>query len=375
MAVAKDGNTNIFPVAFALVEGETAGGWGFFLKNLCSHVALQPGLCLISDRHASIESAYNNPANGWQNPHSTHVYCIRHIAQNFMREIRDKVLRKTLVSAGYALTQPTFQYYRHEIASSNPDAGRWIDNLAREKWTRSYDNGQRWGHMTTNLAESMNGVFKGIRHLPFTALVQATYYRMASPFARRGERWSAVLESGQVFSETCVKFMKEQSAKANSHIVTSFDRFNRTFSVKETIEHNEGLLRQQYRVFTDEGWCDYGKFQAFRMPCSPVIAACSYAHRDPLALLSLIYKADTLLEVYNNAFQVMVKEDYWPAYEGDVVWHNDNMRRKKKGRPNSTRIRTEMDDHEKMIRKCGICRQVGHNKNTCPNRGATSTNI
>ena len=65
MAVAQDGNNNIFPVAFALVEGETGGAWSFFLKNLRTHVAPQPDLCLISDRHASIESAYNNPANGW----------------------------------------------------------------------------------------------------------------------------------------------------------------------------------------------------------------------------------------------------------------------------------------------------------------------
>ncbi|KAI5394026.1 hypothetical protein KIW84_060931 [Lathyrus oleraceus] len=31
MAVAQDDNNNVFPIAFALVEGETAGGWGFFL--------------------------------------------------------------------------------------------------------------------------------------------------------------------------------------------------------------------------------------------------------------------------------------------------------------------------------------------------------
>lgn len=281
-------------------------------------------------------------------------------------------MRKTLVNAGYALTQPSFQHYRREIRLSNPDAGIWIDNLAREKWTRAYDNGQRWGHMTTNLVESMNGVFKGIRNLPITALVRSTYFRMASLFARRGERWSAVLNSRQFFSESCMKFMKGETTKANTHQVTGFDRHGQSFSVKETIDHNEGLPRQEYRVLLSDGWCDYGKFQAFRMPCSHVIAACSYAHEDALTILSPIYKAETLLGVYNNAFPVVAKEDYWPTFEGEIVWHNDQMRRNKKGRPNNTRITTEMDVHDKMVRKCSICRMPGHNKNNCPNRGSGS---
>lgn len=45
MAVAQDGNNNIFLIAFALVEGETTAGWSFFLKNLRTHVAPQVGLC------------------------------------------------------------------------------------------------------------------------------------------------------------------------------------------------------------------------------------------------------------------------------------------------------------------------------------------
>lgn len=104
MAVAQDGNNNVFPIAYALVEAETEAAWSFFLKHLRTHVAPQRDLCLISDRHASIESAYNNPANGWHDPPSTHVYCARHIVQNFMREIKDNHLRKTVMNAAYALT-------------------------------------------------------------------------------------------------------------------------------------------------------------------------------------------------------------------------------------------------------------------------------
>lgn len=64
MDVAQDDNNNVFPIAFALFEGETAGGWGLFLSHLITHVARQVNLCLISDRHPAIESGYNNHDNG-----------------------------------------------------------------------------------------------------------------------------------------------------------------------------------------------------------------------------------------------------------------------------------------------------------------------
>jgi hypothetical protein len=223
MVVAQDGNNNVFPIAFALFEGEISGGWGFFLCHLRTHVAPQANHYLISNRHAAIESAYNNHDNVWHSPPSTNVYCIRHIAQNFMRATKDKNLRKKVVNVGYSLTQPSFQYYRDEIRLSNEDAGRWLNNIPVEQWTREFDRGCRWGHMTTNLVECMNDVFKGIKNLPITALVRSTYYRLASSFATRGERWSTVLMSGQIFSECCMKVMKEGSIKASTRAVTVFD--------------------------------------------------------------------------------------------------------------------------------------------------------
>ncbi|XP_050876247.1 uncharacterized protein LOC127079941 [Lathyrus oleraceus] len=342
MAVAQDGNSNIFPVAFALVEGETAEGWGFFLKNLRRHVAPQPDLCLISDRHASIESAYNNPDNGWQDPPSVHVYCIRHIAQNFMREIKDRNLRKKVINMGYALNRPTFNYYRDEIASTNVVALRWVDNIPTQKWTRAFDEGRRWGHMTTNLVESMNSVFKGTRNLPITAL------------------------------KNCMKVMKEETLKSNTHQVSIFDYQHHTFSVKETMDHGEGKPMGRYKVNLQGGWCDCGKFQAFRVPCSHVIAACSKIRHDAYGLLSTVYKVSNLFGVYSNSFPVLPYDAYWPVFEGDLLCHNPSMRRNKKGRPVSRRIRTEMDTNDTLERKCTLCRLHGHNRSRCPNAGATT---
>ncbi|XP_058784552.1 uncharacterized protein LOC131659363 [Vicia villosa] len=349
MAVAQDGNSNIFPVAFTLVEGETADGWGFFLKNLRMHVAPHPGLCLISDRHASIESAYNNPENGWHEPPSVHVYW-------------------------YALNQPTFHYYRNEIGMANGDALRWLDNIPLEKWTRAFDGGRRWGHMTTNLVESMNSVFKGTRNLPIMALVRATYYRMGTLFAERGAKWSAVLSSGQTFTESCMKVRKEETAKSSTHHVRIFDYNHNTFSVKETMDHGEGKPMGDYKVNLRDLWCDCGKYQAYRVPCSHVIAACSMVRQDAYALLSDDYRVSNLFGVYSTSFPVLPLDEYWPSFEGDQICHNPLMRRNKKGRPVSSRIRTEMDKYDKLERKCALCRLPGHNRTNCPNVGTKMKN-
>ena len=40
-----------------------------------------------------------------------------------------------------------------------------------DKWTQSHDGGRRYEVVTTNISEVFNGVLKGARGLPITAMV------------------------------------------------------------------------------------------------------------------------------------------------------------------------------------------------------------
>ncbi|KAH1202866.1 hypothetical protein GmHk_17G049222 [Glycine max] len=60
IATSQDGNGGVLPLAFAVVEGETLTTWSWFLAHLREHVTDKNGICLISDRHASIKSAVAN---------------------------------------------------------------------------------------------------------------------------------------------------------------------------------------------------------------------------------------------------------------------------------------------------------------------------
>lgn len=53
-ASAQDGNYQIYPLAFAVVDGENDKSWEWFFEKFSSFVPNQSGVVFVSDRHASI---------------------------------------------------------------------------------------------------------------------------------------------------------------------------------------------------------------------------------------------------------------------------------------------------------------------------------
>jgi hypothetical protein len=276
------------------------------------------------------------------------------------------------LNIGYAPSTSTYKYWRKQIAGENPEALRWLDNIRKEKWTQAYDGGCRWGHMTSNLAESMNSVFKNIRNQPITSLVQQTFYKCAELFGRRAKQAAAVVNSRQGYSEACQKRIVDALEKANTHIVTEFDRQRLTSSVKETEDPHEGRPIDHFALDLVQKSCNCGKFQALHLPCSHAIAACSKGRIPYQDYIHHVYTAASVYNVYENPFPVIPSKSLWPTYEGDRVVARSSLKRTEKGRPKKNRIRTEMDDFGKREWSCGLCNMPGHNSSNCPNAGGPS---
>ncbi|XP_016206612.1 uncharacterized protein LOC107646985 [Arachis ipaensis] len=100
MGIAQDGNNNILPIAFAIVERENTDSWYFFLTNLKRHIAIQPGILLISDRHAAIKVVLKRDGCGWKH----NVNFVRHIASNFTTSFKSKKAKRHLVNVAYSKT-------------------------------------------------------------------------------------------------------------------------------------------------------------------------------------------------------------------------------------------------------------------------------
>ena len=111
VVVTQDGASLILSIVFALVEDKTMEAWSFFVQNLKRHVAKQQGICLTSDMHISIISAYKKHDSRWTPDNSVHVNCIRHIVQNFMRHFNRLGLRKNVISMGKFHNQRIIIFY------------------------------------------------------------------------------------------------------------------------------------------------------------------------------------------------------------------------------------------------------------------------
>jgi len=98
--LAQDGSRNIFPLAFAIVEGETKEALIWFFQLLREHVTPQSNLYLITDRGKGILATLQSEEVQWEADGLQSVYCIHHIASNFNKKFKNHELKNQLKNMG-----------------------------------------------------------------------------------------------------------------------------------------------------------------------------------------------------------------------------------------------------------------------------------
>ncbi|XP_015932909.1 uncharacterized protein LOC107459209 [Arachis duranensis] len=101
VAIEQDGNSNIIPIAFALVE----------------------------DRYNGIKTVLEAPDSGWLPPTAYRAFCIRHVVGNFTLTFKGKDARRLLVNAAYAKTEVKFHYWFDILYAFDPAMCHWANRI------------------------------------------------------------------------------------------------------------------------------------------------------------------------------------------------------------------------------------------------------
>ncbi|PPS11976.1 hypothetical protein GOBAR_AA08658 [Gossypium barbadense] len=227
-------------------------------------------------------------------------------------QIRKLEGRHTCTVARYELEAHRFRHklarLETDMAGSKPSLRQWLGSMEPWQWAQCFDEGYRYGHMTTNLVEAVNSVLRRTRHLPISVVFSATFYRRS------------------------------------------------------------GISPRSYGVDLRNRRCECGMFQTLRYPCAHVVAACAIYSLNVEQYIDDVYTLERTLHIWGNEFPVLRDMSTWevqsPAFE---MLPNRSLRRRVKGRPTTMRIRNDMDIREEVDpKRCTICRTVGHNRSKCP---------
>ncbi|XP_020243075.1 uncharacterized protein LOC109821299 [Asparagus officinalis] len=181
-AVAYDGNQGIFPLAYCICDQENTVNWNWFLQSLWSILYERPDpynpphkLVIIFDADKGIREAVREYFLD-----AIHSRCVLHLVENFRTKLRDlgfkakdtRILGNLLQSACYKYTKAAWNDYVEDIRLADERANNIVMNYAPENWANAFFPGIRYGHVTSNVAESFDKWIHEARLLRILQLVE-----------------------------------------------------------------------------------------------------------------------------------------------------------------------------------------------------------
>uniref|UniRef100_K3ZC83 SWIM-type domain-containing protein n=1 Tax=Setaria italica TaxID=4555 RepID=K3ZC83_SETIT len=354
MAVAVDPEQQIVPLAFALVESENNESWSWFMKLVRVNV-LGPSriVCMISDRHHGLLNCAKDHIDGF--PPLVHRWCMRHFAANMSRRQKSNRVIGKLKLLCTIHTEREFREKLEDLVKDlNDDAKEWLKGEMgdKDKWAQAFDEGgMRWGIMTTNFSESLNGVFKGIRSRPVAGIIEYTFEKCNAYFVNRWGKAREMLDQGYRIGQVADNYLSEAELRSVHHLAEPFGPERMVYSIRSYGTTNiggESHGGRHYRVDLHEVSCTCNVLQLLHLPCSHFITACKARglnFESPM-YMSPLYSREHTLKIWESSFQPYLDPSQWPAYEGVGYVPNPSLMRNKVGRRQKKHFTGEMDVSE-----------------------------
>ncbi|XP_024014435.1 uncharacterized protein LOC112088397 [Eutrema salsugineum] len=350
LATTQDGNFNIFPVAFAVVDTENDESWEWFFTQLHRVIPDDEGLAIISDRHKSIGNAI-----GKVYPLASRGICTYHLHKNIMVKFRGAETFKLVKKAATAYRLLEFNALFAQIQEANPALHAYLVKADICMWSRVHFQGDRYNFTTSNIAESLNKVLSAARGKPIVRLVDDIRSLLTRWFAKRrvnANNMATTLTTGVLLQEARVEDAK-------------------LLPVQEIDQHRAEVLgtTSAHVVNLTEKTCTCRRFDLDKIPCVHAIAAADRRKLSPISLCHHYYHTSYLQQAY--AVSVMPRDVALPVPDevATKICLPPDVRNRP-GRPKKIRIKGAFEaamasKRPRKIPKCGNWGQGGHNRLTC----------
>ena len=340
-----DGDGSVFPAALAIAESENVNTWTWFLSQVQRAFSLLngDGLVVLSDREKGIDIALRTLL-----PDAAHSFCVYHIQKN-VKTAFHTTLDGLLFKAAKASSPDGFDEAISEMKALHNRAANYVLNIPKEKWARAFFPCRRFGHVTSNISESMNYWLEDARHFLPVGLFSVYVRKVNLLFEKRHQEYSSQPMN------SLPKNVHEKLTKSVQQASTLRVKRN-TRALFEVQRLNHPLC---FRVVDIEAMkCSCRFFDEHGIPCRHICAAVLSQRRRPQDLIIHERLLPTLVAMYDGftvpVDSTLLQDDGLKAPTGT----------KKRGRPKEKRIRSSAETVKKKV-VCGRCGKRGHNSRTC----------
>ncbi|KAL3531259.1 hypothetical protein ACH5RR_010581 [Cinchona calisaya] len=356
-ATGFDGDGALFPLAFGVVDEENDENWLWFLLEL--HNLLEtntenmPRLTILSDRRKSITDAVE--ANF---PSAFHGFCLRHLSESFRKEFNNTMLVNFLWEAANALTLAEFENRIHEIGEMSQEANYWIRRVPPRLWATSHFEGTRFGHLTANIAESLNSWILEASALPIIQMMECIRRQLMTWF---NERREASMEWTSVLVPSAERRVSEAIERARTYQVLRANEAD-----FEVISHEgPNMVDIRNRSCSCRGWQLYG------LPCAHAVAALLSCRQNVHRFTESCFTIATYRKAYSQTIHPIPDRTLWKEMADNTQTEGLDMlvlppkSFRPPAQPRKRRARAEDRGHVKRVVHCSRCNQTGHFRTTC----------
>ncbi|KAL3689750.1 hypothetical protein R1sor_016059 [Riccia sorocarpa] len=238
LATAVDGNNNILILAYGIAPVEDRETWSWFVGNLKNaiHGLASPNVLIVSDRQKGLVDAVAEEL-----PSNEHVHCTFHLRMNLKRHFGAQVSQyfHRLI---YAETKDIFEDALKGLEERFPngkEAVQYINGIDRTKFARYAMKLPRYGRVTSNSVECMNGIFLKLRVYAARHLIFEVWTYMMRKFYKR-----------RVAADTSIELLTKYAKDRLSEFEREFGRYVTCNSDQNValVQTNGGLQNPPYAV-------------------------------------------------------------------------------------------------------------------------------
>ncbi|WVY89937.1 hypothetical protein V8G54_035451 [Vigna mungo] len=402
--MGRDGNEQMLPIAYCVVEVENKDWWRWFLELLVDDLG-GPEICssftFMSDQQKGLELSkrvirpdpprvgglksdphigglyFSNPTRpkpvtGWQGlrhaidellPRVDQRFCVRHMYSNFRKKYPGKNLKRLMWRAATTTHPQTWEMEMRNIRALNEDAYKHLIAIPPRHWSRSrFTERAKCDTLVNNMSEGFNNVLLSTKSKPIITLLEEIRLYLMQRWAKN--RSSILSFTGSICAKILSRFRKE--SQLTKHWIPSWSG-NKLFEVRHM--YNNG---DKFVVNIDDSLCTCRTWMMTGIPCCHSLAAMKFLNIDGEKFIDSCYFKSTYEETYSTIIYPINGAKMWNITPYPDVSPPD--KRVLPGRPKRKRRLEQWEmrkDESRMTKsglrkRCRICRQHGHNRTRCP---------